>query len=137
MNIRRTKKNTIFIMFFIVVAISFFSQADILVPKDVAAAEKQSCVTTECHANMGEGNYVHGPVSVGECTFCHQPTAKHGFKPITNEGKVCDECHDKQFTVKSIHPPVKEWGCTGCHDPHQSPYKLMLRRGLQTKSSLL
>jgi predicted CXXCH cytochrome family protein len=121
MNVGRPPKNNIFIIFFIVAAISFFSLADILVPKDVAAAEKQSCVTSKCHANMGKGKYVHGPVSVRQCSICHQPTAKHEFKPITNVGKLCNECHDKQFTGKDIHPPVKEGKCTGCHDPHQSP----------------
>ena len=65
MDIGRTKKNTIFIIIFIVAAISFFSLADILVPKDVAAAEKPSCVTAKCHANMGKEKFVHGLASVG------------------------------------------------------------------------
>ena len=94
---------------------------------DAAAAEKPSCVTAKCHANMGTEKYVHGPASVGQCTICHQPTAKHEFKPITNVGKVCSVCHEKQYTGKNIHPPVKEGKCTGCHDPHQSPYEFMLR----------
>ncbi|MGB5883491.1 MAG: cytochrome c3 family protein, partial [Desulfobulbales bacterium] len=127
MDIGRTKIINIFIMFFIVAAISFFSVADILVPKDVAAAENPSCVTAKCHANMGKEKYVHGPASVGQCTICHQPTAKHEFKPMTNVGKVCSVCHEKQYTGKNIHPPVQEGKCTGCHDPHQSPYEFMLR----------
>ena len=45
-------KKNIFIILFIVAAISFFSLADILVPKDIAAAEKQTGVTSKCHANM-------------------------------------------------------------------------------------
>jgi len=61
MDIGRTKIINIFILFFIVAAISFFSVADILVPKDVAAAENPSCVTAKCHANMGKEKYVHGP----------------------------------------------------------------------------
>jgi predicted CXXCH cytochrome family protein len=126
MDIGRTKIINIFIMFFIVAAISFFSVADILVPKDVAAAENPSCVTDKCHANMGKEEYVHGPASVGQCTICHEPTAKHEFTPITNVGNLCNECHDKQFTGKNIHPPVQEGDCTGCHDPHQSPYEFFL-----------
>ncbi|MDH3783475.1 MAG: hypothetical protein OES33_12215, partial [Desulfobulbaceae bacterium] len=69
MDIGRTKIINIFIMFFIVAAISFFSVANILVPKDVAAAENPSCVTDKCHANMGKEEYVHGPASVGQCTI--------------------------------------------------------------------
>jgi len=128
MNFGRPHKNNIFIIFFIVAAISFFSLADILVPKDVvAAAEKQSCVTSKCHANMGKGEYVHGPVSVLQCIICHVPTAEHAFKPIENVGKLCNQCHDKKFTGKVAHPPEKGRKCTGCHDPHQSPNQFMLR----------
>ena len=121
-------KKNIFIIFFNVAAISLFSLPDILVPKDVAAAEKQSCVTSKCHANMGKGKYVHGPVSVRQCTICHVPTAdEHAFKPMENEGKLCNRCHDKEFTGEVTHPSVKERKCTGCHDPHQSPNQFMLR----------
>ncbi len=127
MNIARTQKNNIFIMFFIFAAISFFSLAEILVSKDVAAAEQQSCVTAKCHANMGKDKYVHGPASVGQCTICHQPTAKHEFKPINNVAALCNQCHEKEFTSKVVHPPVKKGQCTGCHDPHQSPYEFMLK----------
>ena len=114
-------------MFNIVTAISFFSLADILIPKDVAAAEKQSCVSSNCHANMGKGIYVHGPVSVRQFTICHVPAAEHAFKPVENEDKLCNQCHDKEFTGEVIHPTVKERKCTKCHDPHQSPNQFMLR----------
>jgi hypothetical protein len=70
-------KKNIFIIFFIVALISFFSLADFFIPKDVALAGKQSCVTSKCHANMGKGKYVHGPVSVLQCIICHMPTAEH------------------------------------------------------------
>jgi predicted CXXCH cytochrome family protein len=129
MNVGRTAKINTFIIFFIVAAITFFSLAELVVPKDVAATEKQSCVTSKCHANMGKGKYVHGPVSVGQCTICHQPTDSHTFKKIPNVGQLCNNCHDKEFTGKVVHPPVKERKCTGCHDPHQSPNQFMLRSG--------
>jgi len=127
MNFGRPHKNNIFIIFFIVAKISFFSVTDILVPKDVAAAEKQSCVTSKCHTNMGKGKYVHGPVSVLQCIICHVPTAEHAFKPIENVEILCNKCHDKEFTGKVTHPPEKGRKCTGCHDSHQSPNQFMLR----------
>jgi len=121
-------RKNIFIIFFIVAAISLFSLADILVTKDVAAEEKQSCVTSKCHADMGKGKYVHGPVSVLQCTICHVPTAdEHVFKTMENEGKLCNLCHDRELTGEGTHPPVKERKCTRCHDPHQSPNQFMLR----------
>ena len=91
----------------------------------VAAEEKKSCVKSKCHDTMGKEKYVHGPVSVGECTLCHKPTASHKFEAITDVGKLCNDCHDKGFTGKVIHPPVEEGDCTGCHDPHQSPNQFM------------
>lgn len=93
----------------------------------VTTKEKESCVSAKCHAAMGKEKFVHGPVGLGQCTYCHQPTASHKFKPIKNVGKLCNDCHDKKFTGKVVHPPVKEGECTGCHDPHQSPYKFQLR----------
>ena len=91
------------------------------------SGKKDSCVSAKCHANMGKEKFVHGPVSAGDCTFCHQQTASHKFKPIKNVGKLCNECHDKKFTAKYVHSPVKDGECTGCHDPHQSPYQFQLR----------
>jgi len=93
----------------------------------VAAAEKESCVSAKCHANMGKDKYVHGPVAAGECTFCHQPTASHKFKPIVDVATLCNECHDKKFNEKVVHPPVKDGECSSCHDPHQSPYQFQLK----------
>ena len=60
-----------------------------------AAAAEKSCVTAKCHSSMGKAKHVHGPVAMGECTFCHQPTASHTFKPIKNAGKLCYNCHDQ------------------------------------------
>jgi predicted CXXCH cytochrome family protein len=92
-----------------------------------AFAASGSCVTSQCHAKMGKAKYVHGPAAVGQCEFCHQPVAKHKFKPIKDVAKLCYQCHDKKDEMKTVHPPVKAGECTSCHDPHQSPYKFQLR----------
>lgn len=43
-------------------------------PAAVRVPQSQlSCVTGECHSQMGKAKYVHGPVTVGECTNCHIP----------------------------------------------------------------
>ncbi len=129
MNTGRTL-NTIPSFFSVVVAVPLFFivfGCMSAVSNDAAAVEKKSCVTSKCHANMGKEKYVHGPVSVGQCTICHVLTAEHAFKPIENVGKLCNQCHDKEFTGKVTHPPVLKGECTGCHDSHQSPYEFMLR----------
>jgi len=129
MNTRKILKSIPSFFSVVVAALLFFIVFGCMsaVSNDAAAAEQPSCVTAKCHANMGKEKYVHGPASVGQCTICHVPTAKHEFKAIKNVGKICNECHDKEFTGKVVHPPVKEGNCTGCHDPHQSPYQFMLR----------
>jgi predicted CXXCH cytochrome family protein len=90
-------------------------------------AVKESCVTTSCHAVMGTQKYVHGPVATGDCAFCHKPSGKHRFAPITDTGTLCAECHERLDTHKYVHLPVKQGKCYTCHDSHQSPYKYQLR----------
>lgn len=92
-----------------------------------ALAASGACVTGKCHAGMGKAKYVHGPVAIGDCTFCHKAAGDHKFKPIKDVGALCYQCHDRVDTKKSVHPPVKEGLCTGCHDPHQSPNRYQLR----------
>lgn len=96
-------------------------------PASAAAPPKPSCVTAKCHATMGMEKYVHGPAAVGDCTYCHQQTGKHQFKPIKDVGSLCYQCHNREDKGKHVHPPVKDGECTGCHDPHQSPYQFQLR----------
>lgn len=42
-------------------------------PAVQVAQQQRSCVTGECHSQMGKAKNVHGPVGVGECTNCHIP----------------------------------------------------------------
>ncbi|MBU5637932.1 cytochrome c3 family protein [Geomonas sp. Red69] len=91
------------------------------------AAQKEACVTSSCHANMGKAAFVHGPAAVGECTGCHTKIGKHKFEPIINPGQQCLECHEKLNTMTVVHAPVRMLECVKCHDPHQSPYKYQLR----------
>ncbi len=96
--------------------------------RNLIAAPKQSCVTADCHSKMGKDKFVHGPVSTGDCDFCHKPIGQHKFKPTPkNVSELCYQCHDKKDTMKTIHKPVKDGNCTACHSPHQSPNKYQLR----------
>ncbi len=94
-----------------------------------------TCTTAQCHAKMGKGKFVHGPVGSGTCIACHNP---HGtpFKYIVTRpgGEGCYICHDtkrEEFKGKVIHSPVAEGGCIGCHDPHQSSLKFQLKGASQ------
>lgn len=98
--------------------------------------QQRSCVTGECHGEMGKAKYVHGPVAVGECTACHIPldektmydVKKHRFKLAAKKDALCYNCHEeRKDTKRVVHGPVKFGLCTACHDPHQSPYRYRLK----------
>ncbi len=93
------------------------------------AAEGKSCATAECHTELGQEKYLHGPVAVGDCTYCHRPgrPGKHNFEPIKDVGSLCTECHERQDVQKVVHAPAGEGECTACHDPHQSSNRYQLR----------
>ena len=90
-----------------------------------------TCTTAQCHAQMGKGKFVHGPVGSGECFSCHNPHGTANPKIVTiPAAEGCYTCHDtkmKEFKAKVVHPPVSEGGCTECHDPHQSELKFQLK----------
>jgi predicted CXXCH cytochrome family protein len=122
------------IPFFLVIAASlpFLCMAQVfggsaLAQEGGASKAKASCITEKCHAGMGKDKFVHGPIAVGDCTVCHEPTGRHTFAPIKDVGKLCEECHENLTRMKVVHAPVKEGRCTQCHDPHQSANKFQLR----------
>jgi len=92
-------------------------------------SSQKTCVTQECHADYAKKPFVHGPVSLGNCTACHdEADAKaHTFK-LSREGRdLCEYCHLDQATKKNVHEPIKTGKCTDCHDPHSSESKAMIR----------
>ncbi len=95
--------------------------------------EKDSCITSSCHAAFGKDNFVHGPVAAGECTICHGKLPQHKDNPKRNKfqaikevAKLCYSCHEKFMTKKYIHKPVEDGECNSCHSPHGSPNKFQL-----------
>lgn len=104
-------------------------------PSSAQAAEKvvDSCITSQCHAQLDKEKFVHGPVSQGECTVCHGKSpqhkddpSKHKFKTIENVAEKCFECHEKFPARQFTHTPVDNGECTACHSPHGSPNKFQL-----------
>jgi predicted CXXCH cytochrome family protein len=95
--------------------------------KSLKITEETSCVTGSCHGNMGKEKFVHGPVAVGQCVFCHNIVDnKHKFTLLDEGKELCYNCHDSKEEGKHIHSPVEEGMCTSCHDPHQSPNQYQL-----------
>ncbi|MBI5665158.1 MAG: cytochrome C [Nitrospirae bacterium] len=129
-------KKTVTILFlFLFAAVIALGLTDKTISAQEKAVEKpkDSCLTSQCHATMGKGKFVHGPVSAGECTVCHGQLPKHKDKPEQNKfgkvkdlAKTCYSCHEKFKAKKFIHSPVEEGECIACHSPHESPNKFQL-----------
>lgn len=90
-----------------------------------------TCVSPQCHSQMGKGNFVHGPVGSGTCIACHNPHGTPFKNMMTRPGAegcyICHETEAEEFKGKSVHAPVSEGGCSDCHDPHQSPLRYQLK----------
>ncbi len=88
----------------------------------------------KCHSDYSvSGGYVHGPVAVGQCLFCHEPhrtrIAALLKKPVP---KLCYDCHDrKAIDVIPSHSTDSLPGCTNCHEAHASSLKSLLKDGLE------
>jgi len=83
-----------------------------------------------CHADYTvSAPFVHGPVAVGQCLFCHnQHKSKFEHLLKEPEPKLCYLCHDIN-TVELIpaHFTNQQFACTGCHNAHASPVKALLK----------
>lgn len=90
-----------------------------------------SCVTSDCHAEMSQMEFLHGPVNLGQCTPCHIAEGnKHVFEPLpTNLGSLCSECHEVEKEKKFVHRPFAE-DCVVCHNPHGGPNRYFNDGGL-------
>ena len=83
----------------------------------------------DCHTDYTESStYVHGPVAVGQCIFCHNPhKSKIKHLLVAPEPGLCYLCHDTD-TIELIaaHLTKQLSPCTDCHNPHGSYTKALL-----------
>lgn len=90
------------------------------------------CVTSECHAEIGTKQFIHGPVGAGICVVCHNPVEgkDHEFTYVADKEELCFSCHEDKRDMMledNVHTPVAEGNCIGCHDPHQTDYRYTLK----------
>jgi len=129
----RTKINRSFLSERIIVLLVIFA-LPMLASTNCFASE--SCITADCHANMGKAEFVHEPVADSECDMCHVETGEthpgeaRSFE-LTEQGPaLCLQCHDAPgVDKKNIHPPVED-DCTNCHNPHQGTQSKFLHKPL-------
>lgn len=89
-----------------------------------------SCVTPQCHATFTTARYVHGIVSSGDCSVCHESDEGAHTFPLRlpgNEG--CKFCHPVADNRLHQHAAIQEQGCITCHKPHVSDTKFLLTGG--------
>jgi len=86
-----------------------------------------------CHTDYTvSASFVHGPVAVGQCLFCHNPHRSKIEHLLTEpEPKLCYLCHDIN-TIKLIpaHLLKQLSACTECHYPHASSDKALLKENI-------
>jgi len=88
----------------------------------------------ECHESLDpialEG-YVHGPVAMGACLYCHEPhetKEEHRLREPIPE--LCYGCHGKA-DINSVrdHREESYFECNNCHEGHTSPEEYFLKPG--------
>lgn len=83
-----------------------------------------------CHDDFtSSASFVHGPVAVGQCLFCHNPhRSKIEHLLIAPEPALCYLCHDINIIeLIAAHLTEQLSSCTECHNPHESSTKALLK----------
>lgn len=97
-----------------------------------------TCVTSQCHSQLGRLEFVHGPVKSQGCHLCHlvldpkaSPHPKLEKLAPSEVNRRCFVCHDelpgKLGKLRVVHGAIEKETCLGCHDPHQSARSRLLK----------
>jgi len=87
----------------------------------------------DCHDDLTvSAKFVHGPVAVGQCLFCHQQhKSRIEHLLIKALPDLCYLCHDVANIVAiPAHLTERPSLCTDCHDPHVSLERPLLKEGV-------
>jgi predicted CXXCH cytochrome family protein len=89
-----------------------------------------------CHSDYAAtSDYVHGPVAVGQCLFCHEPhQAPNKYLLKRPLPELCYACHDKEG-IESIveHQTDVLSRCMVCHEGHSGSTKGLLKKDWKEK----
>jgi predicted CXXCH cytochrome family protein len=87
-----------------------------------------------CHDDYSkQGVYVHAPVLVGDCLFCHREhESRNRFLMRYSIPTLCFKCHDKDAVALIENHNNEEYNlCTGCHSGHATSNKHLLKGGVR------
>jgi len=104
--------------------------------------EKVQAFCFGCHTGKKvwlSRQFIHGPITIGGCTLCHNPHGENNRYQLFEEGALalCLACHsDKEGLVAEkaedrmpyVHGIVSGGGCVICHDPHATDQQFMLKK---------
>ena len=83
-----------------------------------------------CHLDLTQGDdYLHGPLNVGECVFCHDPH-QSAFIHLQRapQPDLCYRCHlQDDIALIPGHDLALEGICTNCHEPHGGTGPMLLK----------
>jgi len=86
----------------------------------------------ECHEDYTKKHdIIHGPVSSGSCTKCHEPHKSKLKKLLVKDGQdLCFNCHNATRLIEeTIHTKIGSTSCITCHNPHGGSNSLLLQSG--------
>jgi len=95
---------------------------------ELISEEPSLCYT--CHDDFKEKYKVlHGPVSGGYCTKCHNPHESENAKLLIRTGQqLCFYCHDsKSIKGGETHSDIGNTDCTECHNAHGGDDRYMIK----------
>ncbi|KKL17633.1 hypothetical protein LCGC14_2483600 [marine sediment metagenome] len=87
-----------------------------------------------CHAphfQRDPSDWVHGPVAVDDCLFCHKGHESEYRSLLTAAPReLCLRCHDAGALLgRPYHRDLGKQTCSTCHDPHFAGNRLLLADG--------
>ncbi|MCK5056288.1 MAG: hypothetical protein KAT34_06510 [Candidatus Aminicenantes bacterium] len=93
--------------------------------------KERNDICYSCHKKEKfAGDYLHGPIAVGECLTCHLPhESKYERLLKSKDKKACFDCHDEADLTKiEQHEEKEDRTCLSCHLPHAANNKFFLRK---------
>lgn len=97
----------------------------------LVAAKDSPSLCRKCHAAYVDppaGEWVHGPVALGLCGYCHEPHKSQFPSLLTAAPRdLCLRCHAEAALLQlPYHKEAGEKACSTCHDPHMAGNRLLL-----------
>lgn len=88
--------------------------------------KKKLCFTCHDREDFND-TYIHGPVSIGECSACHKPHQSKNIKLLlSSQRKMCGHCHERSET--EISSSCGTSNCLRCHDAHSGDNRFFIKK---------